>query len=274
MGLFRRLKRNPFALLGGAIVAVLLVSALAAPYIAPHDPLQQDLPKQFLPPGTPGYPLGTDDLGRCILSRILFGARFSLLIGVGVVGIALSVGVPLGAISGYFAHLDRPIMMIIDILLAFPRILLALVIVSTLGVGFDNIIIAVAVYSIPIYVRIVRGVVLSLKQMDFVLAARASGEKDYGLLFVHILPNCIGPIIVQSTINVGTGILIATSLSFLGLAPPDLPEWGAMLSAGRLYMNVAPHLLLFPGLSIMLTVLGFNLLGDGLRDALDPRLRE
>jgi peptide/nickel transport system permease protein len=197
------------------------------------------------------------------------------LVGVAVVGIATVVGVPLGAIAGYSHRFDRWISMAVDVLLAFPGILLALAIVAALGPGLVNVMIAVGVRSMPMYVRVVRGQVLSLKEREFVTAAEAIGVGDSGRLFRHILPNCIGPIIVQATINVGTAILSAASLSFLGVGvQPPTPEWGAMLSRSRLYVVTAPHAVTLPGLAIMSVVLGFNLLGDGLRDALDPRFRQ
>lgn len=272
---FSQFSRNKLALLGGFLVLAQIVVAILAPYLAPYDPLKQDLGSVLLPPMTEGHPMGTDDLGRDLLSRIMYGARISLLVGVVVVAMATAVGVPLGAIAGYYPRLDRWISMGVDILLAFPGILLALAIVAALGPGLINVMIAVGVRSMPMYVRVVRSQVLALKQREFVNAARAIGVREIGILFRHILPNCVGPIIVQATINVGTAILSAAALSFLGVGvQPPTPEWGAMLSKSRLYVVIAPHVVTFPGLAIMSVVLGFNLLGDGLRDALDPRLRQ
>lgn len=253
----------------------LVTVAIGAPYLAPYDPLEQDLRSVLLPPLSEGHPMGTDDLGRDLLSRIMYGARISLLVGVAVVAMATVVGVPLGAMAGFYPRWDRWISMGVDVLLAFPGILLALAIVAALGPGLVNVMIAVGIRSMPMYVRVVRSQVMSLKEREFVNAARAIGVNDRGILFRHILPNCVGPIIVQATINVGTAILNAAALSFLGVGvQPPIPEWGAMLSKSRLYVVTAPHAVTFPGLAIMSVVLGFNLLGDGLRDALDPRFRQ
>ena len=269
-----QLLKNKVAVLGGLLVLVEIVVAILAPYLAPFDPVKQDLKSTLLPPLTAGHLMGTDDLGRDMLSRIIYGARISLLVGVAVVGIATVVGVPVGAAAGYSRKLDRWISMGVDTLLAFPGILLALAIVAALGPGLVNVMIAVGIYSMPMYIRVVRAQVLALKEREFAMAARAIGVRETGILFRHILPNCIGPVIVQATINVGTAILSAASLSFLGVGvQPPTPEWGAMLSQSRLYVVTAPHAVTFPGLAIMSVVLGFNLLGDGLRDALDPRFR-
>jgi peptide/nickel transport system permease protein len=269
-----QLLKNKIAVIGGLLVVVEIVVAILAPYLAPFDPLDQDLKSTLLPPMTDGHLMGTDDLGRDILSRIIHGSRISLLVGVAVVGIATVIGVPLGAAAGYSPKLDRWISMGVDALLAFPGILLALAIVAALGPGLVNVMIAVGVRSMPMYVRVVRGQVLALKGREFVTAAQAIGVAGGGILFRHILPNCMGPIIVQATINVGTAILNAAALSFLGVGvQPPTPEWGAMLSQSRLYIVTAPHAVTFPGLAIMSLVLAFNLLGDGLRDALDPRFR-
>jgi peptide/nickel transport system permease protein len=269
-----QLLKNKVAVAGGVLVLVEIVVAILAPYLAPFDPLKQDLRSTLVPPLTAGHLMGTDDLGRDILSRIIYGARISLLVGGAVVAIATVVGVPVGAVAGYSRKLDRWISMGVDTLLAFPGILLALAIVAALGPGLINVMIAVGIYSMPMYIRVVRGQVLALKEREFATAARAIGVGETGILFRHILPNCIGPVIVQATINVGTAILSAAALSFLGVGvQPPTPEWGAMLSQSRLYVVKAPHAVTFPGLAIMSVVLGFNLLGDGLRDALDPRFR-
>ena len=269
-----QLLKNKVAVLGGVLVLFEIVVAILAPYLAPFDPLDQDLKSILLPPLTEGHLMGTDDLGRDMLSRIIYGARISLLVGVAVVGIATVVGVPVGAAAGYSSTVDRWVGLGVEILLAFPGILLALAIVAALGLGLINVMIAVGVYSMPMYICVVRAQVLALKEREFVTAARAVGVRETGILFRHILPNCIGPVIVQATINVGTAILSAASLSFLGVGvQPPTPEWGAMLSQSRLYVVIAPHAVTIPGLAIMSVVLGFNLLGDGLRDALDPRFR-
>ena len=270
-----QLLKNKVAVIGGLLVMVEIVVAILAPYLAPFDPLDQDLNSVLLPPLTSGHLMGTDDLGRDILSRIIYGARISLLVGVAVVGIATVVGVPVGAAAGYSPRLDRWISLGVDILLAFPGILLALAIVAALGPGLINVMIAVGIYSMPMYIRVVRAQVLALKEREFTTAARAIGVRETGILFRHIMPNCMGPVIVQATINVGTAILSAAALSFLGVGvQPPTPEWGAMLSRSRVYVVTAPHAVTFPGLAIMSVVLGFNLLGDGLRDALDPRFRQ
>lgn len=270
----RRLRRNRMALLGLAIISVFVLCAALAPWIAPHDPTKASLRHALQGPSREA-PLGRDELGRDILSRIIYGARISLTIGLISVSIGALIGVPIGAISGYYGgKTDLIVQRLIDIMLAFPGMLLAIVVVSTLGVGLRNVMIAVGVVSIPIYVRLVRGSVLSIKEQEYISAAKALGSSDLRIIFGHILPNCLGPIIVQSTLQIATAILWAAGLGFLGLgAQPPTPEWGTMLSKGRVYIRVAPHITTFPGLAIMLTVLGFNLFGDGLRDALDPRLK-
>jgi peptide/nickel transport system permease protein len=272
---FKRLLKNKVAVIGLGIIVVEIFCALLAPALAPQDPFKQDLTKKILSPGREGHLLGTDELGRDILSRILYGARISMTVGLIVVMIGLSVGVFLGAISGYFTRLDRPIMMVIDVLLGFPLILLSLVIVAVLGPGLFNAMVAVGISSIPGFTRVTRGVILSIRERDFIKAARASGEKNLSILFVHILPNALGSIIVQATIRFATAILNVAALSFLGLgAQPPTSEWGTMISTSRSYLYVAPHLVMFPGLAIMSVVLAFNLFGDGLRDALDPKLSQ
>ncbi len=270
----KRLLKNKIATIGLGIILVEILCAVLAPVIAPKDPFKQELMEKTLSPGTKGYVLGTDELGRDILSRIIFGARTSMLVGVIVVVIGLGVGVPMGSLSGYFTRLDRPIMVVTDALLAFPLILLSLVIVAVLGPGLFNAMIAVGISSIPGFTRITRGVILSIRERDFVKAAKASGERDLSIILVHILPNSLGPIIVQATIRFATAILAVAALSFLGLgAQPPTAEWGTMISTSRSYFYVAPHMVVFPGLAIMSVVLGFNLFGDGLREAIDPKLR-
>jgi ABC-type dipeptide/oligopeptide/nickel transport system permease subunit len=271
---FGRLRRRRSALAGLVIVLGFTVAAFLAPLLAPVDPFKADFAKSLEAPSREA-PLGRDELGRDLLSRILYGARISLSIGVVAVGIGVLVGVPLGAASGYFGgRVDLLVQRAVDIMLAFPGILLALVTVSILGVGLYTAMVAIGVVSIPGYARLVRGSVLSVKEREFVISARALGHGDAAILGRHILPNCVAPVLVQSTLQIGSAVLSAAALGFLGLgAPPPIPEWGTMLSKGRDFLRVAPHITAFPGMAIMLVVLGFNLLGDGLRDALDPRLK-
>ncbi|MBM4429514.1 MAG: ABC transporter permease [Chloroflexi bacterium] len=270
----RRLAKNKLAIAGLVIMCLFVLTAIFANWIAPYDPIAQDLPMRRRPPSQEHW-LGRDDLGRDILSRIIFGARLSLQVGVLSVGFAIVVGAIIGAISGFLGGwMDNLIMRLMDIMLAFPALLLAIAIVTILGPGLLNMLYAIGIVSIPAYARIMRASVLSAKEQDYVTAARAVGVPSTRLLFRNILPNCLTPLIVQGTLGIGTAILDAAGLSFLGLgAQPPEPEWGAMLGQGRYSMFTAPHIVVFPGVAIMLTVLSFNLLGDGLRDALDPRLR-
>jgi ABC-type dipeptide/oligopeptide/nickel transport system permease subunit len=267
-----RLKKRKMTLLGAALVVLFLVLASGAHLMAPHDPFKQDLRHRLEGPSE-DYPMGRDDLGRCILSRVIYGARTSLYIGVSAIGIGLSIGVLLGAVAGYYRRIDGPIMRMIDIMLAFPTMFLALAIVSMLGPGLNNVIVAVGIYSVPTFCRITRGSVLAVKEIEFIEAARAIGAGDATIIFGHILPNCLAPLIVQTTLYLPAAIITAAGLSFLGLGVQSpIAEWGAMLGEGRVYLQVAPHVAVFPGLAIMIVVFGFNLLGDGLRDILDPRL--
>jgi len=270
----RRLLRNKLAVAGMIILGVFLICAFFAPLVSPYDPTAQELTLRRQPP-SPTHVFGLDDLGRDILSRIIYGSRLSLRVGVLSVIFAIVIGTLLGAVSGYWGGwADNMIMRLMDIMLAFPALLLAIAIVAILGPGLLNMLIAIGIVSIPNYARLVRAQVLSVKEQDYVLAARAIGVTPIRMLFRSILPNCITPIIVQGTLGIATAILDAAGLSFLGLgAQPPTPEWGAMLGEGRFSLFTAPHIIVFPGIAIMLTVLGFNLLGDGLRDALDPRLR-
>jgi peptide/nickel transport system permease protein len=271
----RRFARNRSAMLGGLLIVGLLLAVGLAPILAPHDPLDQNFPRQLQAPSWK-FPLGTDEFGRDILSRVIFGARIALGIGALAVGIAVALGVPLGLVAGYFrGSLDTAIMRCMDVLLAFPYLLLALIVVTLLGFGLTNVMIAVGLVYVPQYSRIVRSVTLSVRERLFVEAAHAIGGSNTRIMIRHVLPNCLAPIIVQTTLSLGWAIVNAAGLSFLGLgAQPPTPEWGAMLSSGREYMRNAPWITTFPGLAILLTALGFNLLGDGLRDALDPRLKE
>jgi ABC-type dipeptide/oligopeptide/nickel transport system permease subunit len=276
-----RLRKNKIAVAGLVIISLFLAMALFSPFLAPHDPLEQSLYDKLKPPvwdegGTWTYPLGTDDFGRDLLSRIIYGSRISMLVGVVAVSISLFFGTFAGAIAGFYGGvIDTIIMRFMDLLLAFPSILLAIVIVAFLGPSLENAMIAIGVVSIPRYARIVRGSVLEEYSKDYVQAARALGARDGRLIFIHILPNCLAPLIVQTTLGFASAILEAAALSFLGLgAQPPTPEWGAMLANGRSLILRAWWAVTFPGLMILFAVLGFNLLGDGLRDALDPRLRE
>ena len=269
---WRRFVRHRLALVGLGVIAALSLLALAARQVAPHDPIQQDLPHALARPSVE-FPLGTDQFGRCILSRIVFGARQSLLVGVIATAIGASAGILLGLVAGYFPRLDGPVMRTMDVLLAFPSILLAIAVVAALGPSLGNVMIAVGVRSIPSFARVSRSMVLSLKELDFVRGALALGASHPRVLFRHILPNSVSPLLVFSSMQVATAILLAAILSFLGLGvQPPTPEWGKMVSDGRAYLMEAPHLSLFPGLAIFVAVMGFNCLGDGLRDALDPRV--
>lgn len=271
----RHLRRNRAAMVGLVVLVAFLFCAILAPLLAPHDPTDTNFARALEKPSSE-HILGTDELGRDVFSRILFGSRISLAIGLISVSIGLVIGVPLGAISGFYGgKFDLFMQRIIDILISFPGILLAIVVVTILGVGVENVMLAVGIASIPIYTRLVRGSVLTVKEEGYVAAARALGIGNGRIIVRHILPNCLGPIIVQSTFQVATAILWAAGLGFLGLgAQPPSPEWGAMLSKGREYIRVAHHLTTYPGLAILFMVLGFNLLGDGLRDALDPKSRK
>ena len=268
----QQLKKNKIAIIGLIIIISLAFIALFAPFIAPHDPIEQNLDKRLLTPCRE-YPMGTDDLGRCLLSRIIYGARVSLKLGVIVVGIITVIGVTLGLISGYYGGIvDEIIMRLVDVVLAFPGIILALAIAGALGPGLFNVMLALAMVGWTGLARVVRGSVLSVKQKEFVESARALGCSDLHIMTRHILPNVMAPVIVLATLDMAFIILAAAGLSFLGLgAQPPTPEWGSMLNNGRAFMRTAPHLTTFPGLAIMVAVLAFNFLGDGLRDALDPR---
>jgi len=271
---FRRLSKRITALIGLGIVWFFLILALFAPILAPHDPYEHDLAHKLAPPSWE-YPLGRDELGRCILSRIIYGARISLVIGLIVISIGIFIGVPIGVISAYYGgRVDFIVQRFVDTMLAFPGILLALLLIAMLGVGLHNVMIAVGISTVPIYARLSRSSVLSIKARQFVEAAKAIGASDFKIILQHLIPNSLSPIIVQSTLHMATAILWAAGLGFLGLGvSPPTAEWGAMLNGGRLYIRVASHVATFPGLMIFVTVLGFNLLGDGLRDALDPRLK-
>jgi peptide/nickel transport system permease protein len=271
---WRRLRRNPAAMVGLVILGLFGALAALAPIVAPADPIVQDLNTRLLPPSRQHW-LGTDDLGRDLLSRLIYGGRVSLTVGIVSVGFALGVGTLLGLSAGFYGGWsDSVTMRVMDIMLAFPATLLAIFIVGVRGPGLNNAMLAIGVINIPIFARIVRGSVLRVRQEDFVDAARALGAGQRRILGRHILPNTLAPIIVQTTLGIGSAVLETAALSFLGLgAQAPTPEWGAMLTNTREYLRDAPWAATFPGIAILLTVVGSNLLGDGLRDALDPRLR-
>jgi len=270
--LARRLSRSWQARIGGAIVAGLAVVVLLAPALAPYNPSQPNVVARFQSPSRAHW-FGTDDLGRDILSRIVYGSRVSLRIGVIAVGIAFGAGVSLGLLAGFYQQLDNPIMRAIDVLLAFPGLLLAIAILGALGPSLTNAMIAVGITTVPSFVRITRSAVLRVRAQEYIEASRALGVRDGRILVRHILPNISPEVIVTTTLSMANTILAASVLSFLGLgAQPPTPEWGAMVFVAKNYLGLAPHTALFPILAIFATVLGFNFLGDGLRDALDPRL--
>ncbi|MDI6893847.1 MAG: ABC transporter permease [Bacillota bacterium] len=260
---------------GGVVVAAWVVAAILAPVLAPYDPLLPAMDRRLQPPSV-AHPFGTDNYGRDVLSRVVFGARLSLPIGLIAVGIAVMVGLPLGALAGYYrGSSEQVIMRTMDVILAFPSLLLAMAISTALGTGLISAMIAVGTVGVPEFARLVYGQVLSLREREFAEAARALGNPDRTVLFWHLLPNALAPIVVRATLGLGFAILTAASLSFLGLGVrPPLAEWGAMISEGREFIVSGQWwMVTFPGLAIASAVLGFNLLGDGLRDMLDPRLR-
>ncbi len=271
--LFFNFFKSTNAIIGGVIIVLFLLIALLAPLLAPQPPNALSL-KDALTPPCREYTLGTDEFGRSILSRIIFGARVSLNIALIASAVALGIGVPLGALAGYYGGwFDSIVQGLVDLTWAFPTILAALAIMFILGTGLHSVMIAVGVVYWAGYARITRGQFLALREEEYVQAARAVGASNLRIIWRHLLPNSLAPLLVQLSLGMGQVILIEASLSFLGLgAQPPTPSWGAMLSNGRAYLLAAPWLTLFPGLAIMLVVLGFNLMGDGLRDALDPRL--
>ncbi|HPA54100.1 MAG TPA: ABC transporter permease [Bacillota bacterium] len=268
--------KRPVAVLGLVIVLIFLVMCITAPLIAPFDPYESDTSKRLLKPGEEGHILGTDELGRDLFSRIIFGSRYSLLIGVGSVGLGALIGIPIGLIAGYYeGKIGNVLMRIMDVFLAFPNILLALIIVSILGPSLYNALIALSIWSIPSFARIARSEVLALKNNEFVEASKAMGSRDSWIVLWHIFPNLVSQLIVWITLNISSAILTGAGLGFLGLgAQPPSPEWGVMLANGRQYIMRAHHLTTYPGLAILFLALGLNLLGDGLRDTLDPRLKD
>ena len=274
-----RLVRNPAAVFGFCLVGAFVVLAAFAPWIAPDDPRDQNLlliARGCCPGPSTHHLLGVDPLGRDELSRIIFGARFSLLIGVVAVSVGLSIGLVLGSVAGYLGGaVDSLVMRAMDVMLAIPGLLLAIGIVAMLGPGLFQVMVAVGVANVPIFARLLRGSILAQRENDFVLAARSVGVPRRKILLVHVLPNAISPVIVQGTLALATAIIDVAGLDFLGLGPqdPSTPEWGTMLTEVDRYLQSAPFLAIVPGVAIVLSVLGFNLIGDGLREALDPKLR-
>lgn len=268
------LLRSPLTVAGLIIVTIFVLAALLAPVLAPYEPNKQQLSQRLKPP-TAQHLLGTDQLGRDVLSRILWGARISLSIALIVVVGATIFGTVVGMIAGYFGRLyDDTLMRITDIFFAFPSLILAMAIAGALGPSLETAMIAIAVVTWPVYARLVRGQVLTLRKREFVEAAEATGASHFRIISRHLLPNSLSPLLVQASFDMGGVILIAAGLSFIGFgAQPPLAEWGVMISEGRKYVTTQPWLPLFPGIAILVTVAAFNLIGDGLRDALDPRLR-
>jgi peptide/nickel transport system permease protein len=269
---WRRLARHGGARAGAAVALTFAVVALLAPWVAPYDPEAIALGSNLRAPSW-SHPFGTDSLGRDVLSRTIWGARISLTIGFVSVGLAMVGGVPLGALSAWIGGwTDRVLMRAVDVLVSFPTLLLAIVVITIFGPGLGHAMLAIGVAQVPLYARLTRAAVLRVKIQHFVEAARAAGAGEWRIVLRHVLPNCLPPLLVQSTLLFATAILSAAYLGFLGLgAQPPTPEWGTMLAKARDFLRTAPHVSIFPGLTILTTVLGLNLLGDGLRDALDPR---
>lgn len=269
------LKRNRRAILGLVFITILIIIAIFADFIAPYGMREQNLSNALQFPNSSHW-LGTDDLGRDILSRIIYGTRISLTVGVSAVVFALIIGGTLGILAGYYqGWLDTLIMRFVDVLLSIPSILLAIAIVASLGSSLRNLVIAIGIANIPVFARVIRSGVISIKEQEFIEASRALGANDFRIIFKHIIPNIMSPIIVQSSTGIATAILSVVGLGFIGLGlEASVAEWGTMLNSGRGYIRTHYYLTFYPGLVIMLTVLSFNLLGDGLRDAFDPKMRE
>jgi len=270
----RLLRNNPTAMAGLIILVIMCLMAVSANWLAPYDPIRLNLSERLQPPGMAHW-FGTDEMGRDILSRIMFGARISLRIGFVVIFISGGLGSVIGAVAGYYGgRIDNFIMRIMDVILSFPSLVLAMALAAAMGPSLNNAIMAVAFVMIPKFARLVRGEALSVKEMPFIAAARVSGARNRWIIANHILPNCLNSVIVLGTLTLGDTILIAASLSFIGLgAQPPTPEWGAMISVGRKYLMDQWWYATFPGMFILTTVIGFNILGDALRDILDPRIR-
>nr|WP_245605517.1 ABC transporter permease [Thermicanus aegyptius] len=272
----RRFGRNKLAVIGAVIIGVFVLTALFAPMIATHDPIyDQDYNSVLQPPGN-GHLLGTDDLGRDTFSRLVYGARISLQAAVIPVGIAIIVGVPIGLFTGYFRGFwdEWVVMRIVDAMQAFPSLILALAMAAALGGGFMNAMIAIGIGFLPSFIRITRAQVLTVRNLEYIQAAKAIGASDWRIMFLHVLPNSMSPILVQMTLAMASAIIAEAGLSYLGLgARPEEPSWGSMLNIAQGYLNIDPMLAFWPGIAIFLVVLGFNLLGDGIREMLDPKLK-
>lgn len=279
--LYFELKKNRGAMIGIVFILISLLIAILAPLLSPHDPTQVfpdalRLPPSFLSGGNPSFFFGTDDIGRDLLSRLIYGSRISLSVGFSVVLLALTIGTFLGVISGFYGGMiDRAIMRLTDLIMSLPSILFAIVIVAVMGPGITNAIVAVSVVAVPNFIRIIRAQVMVEKNRQYVQAAKLFGAGNFRIMFIEILPNCMAPLIVQASLGFSDGILNVAALGFLGLgAQAPMSEWGTMLSDARSYIESSPWMVTLPGICILLTVLSFNLLGDGLRDALDPRLKK
>lgn len=272
--MWKRFKRNKMAVFGLSILLVLILTAVLAPFVAPYGYDEQNLREAMQGPGMKHF-LGTDNLGRDIFSRLVFGSRISLFVGLIAVAIGAFVGGLIGAVAAYYGGVtDTAFMRVIDIMMSIPSMILAIAICASLGPGLVNTMIAVGFSSVPTYARVVRSAVLTVKEQEYIEASKAIGADSRIIILKHIIPNCMAPIIVQASLGVGNAILSAASMSFIGLGiQPPVPEWGAMLSAGRTYIRDFPQMVVFPGLCIMMTIFSLNLAGDGLRDALDPRLK-
>ena len=269
----KRLVKNRLAVFGLVIIILQILMAIFAPYITIHNPIKQNLTLSELPIFSDGHWLGTDNYGRDMWSRIVFGARISLVVGFCAVVLGLIGGITIGLLAGYYSKLDGLLMRFVDLLFAFPGILLAMLIIAILGTSLVNVAVAISIWSIPSCARIVRGSVLSVKKQEYIQAMRSLGASNLRIMLKHILPNCMAPIIVFATMRMATAILSTASLSYLGLgAQPPTPEWGSMISGGQAFMFTSPHMTIVPGIAIMLIVFSFNVVGDGLRDALDPNM--
>lgn len=276
MKTFRKFLRNGLGVIGAVIILCLILVAVFAPQIAPYDPNAQDYNQILMPPGK-DHLFGTDDLGRDIFSRVVYGARISIEAALISVGIAMLIGVPIGLLSGYYRGFwdEWIVMRSVDAMQAFPFLILALAISAVLGSGFGNAMLAIGIGFAPAFVRITRGQVLTIRNMEYIQAARSVGVKDARIIFRHILPNALNPIMIQATLAMASGIIAEASLSYLGLGvQPPTPSWGSMLNQAQSLMSVAPYATFYPGIAIFLVVLGFNLLGDGLQQVLDPRARK